>query len=179
MRALILLFALIILVSQAVADDDKICEGKHHGGCKRFVHGFDITGATNHAVVQADSQCACVAACLANWQYCVSYVWKYVGEDETRSCTLYSSVNLPPGTEAGCGAVSMTIIPEDSCLGTVDFTSTDYDDDGSGDDGVEGVLTGSLVSKCLLPNSEHDKHCVSGTVFALVSDDDPGYKLIC
>jgi hypothetical protein len=72
------------------------------GGCVRYYRGIDITGVvTEEHFFFSDgikSACDCIAECLARPLSCTNWVYKYTfmdGDDGLRSCTLYSSPNLP------------------------------------------------------------------------------------
>lgn len=72
------------------------------GGCVRYFQGIDITGVVTEKHFFAKdgfaSACDCVAECLVRSGNCTNWVWKHAfmdGDDGKRSCTLYSSPNLP------------------------------------------------------------------------------------
>ncbi|EHK20389.1 uncharacterized protein TRIVIDRAFT_68821 [Trichoderma virens Gv29-8] len=72
------------------------------GGCVRYYRGIDITGVvTERHFFFRDgfrTACDCAAQCLENPTSCTNWVWKHTfmpGDDNMRSCTLYSSPNLP------------------------------------------------------------------------------------
>jgi hypothetical protein len=76
------------------------------GGCVRYYRGIDITGVVTekHYYFKDNfkSACDCVRECLKQKESCNNWVWKhtFAGEhidDNKRSCTLYSSPNLPSG----------------------------------------------------------------------------------
>ncbi|KAK4078853.1 hypothetical protein PCL_03215 [Purpureocillium lilacinum] len=91
-----------------------ICEGRvtsrqfptlqapRSGGCVRYYRGIDMTGVVTelHFFFKDGfrSACDCVAKCLEQATSCNNWVWKHTfmdGDDGKRSCTLYSSPNLP------------------------------------------------------------------------------------
>lgn len=96
-------------------DDWAICKGKitkwnfpnlqapnDEGGCVRYFRGVDITGVvTETHYFYSDglrSACDCAAKCLEGPTNCTNWVWKHTfmpGDGGYRSCTLYSSPNLP------------------------------------------------------------------------------------
>ncbi|KAJ6438960.1 modin [Purpureocillium lavendulum] len=72
------------------------------GGCVRYYRGIDMTGVVTelHFYFKDGfkSACDCVAKCLESPTSCNNWVWKHTfmdGDDGKRSCTLYSSPNLP------------------------------------------------------------------------------------
>jgi hypothetical protein len=73
------------------------------GGCVRYYQGIDITGVVTEVHFFAKdgfrSACDCAAECLRRPDSCTNWVWKHAfidGQDDgKRSCTLYSSPNLP------------------------------------------------------------------------------------
>ncbi len=72
------------------------------GGCVRYFRGIDITGVvTEQHFFYKDgikSACDCIAECLERPLSCTNWVYKHTfmtGDDGRRSCTLYSSPNLP------------------------------------------------------------------------------------
>jgi hypothetical protein len=74
----------------------------NQGGCVRYFRGIDITGVvTEQHFFFADgikSACDCIAECLERPLSCTNWVYKHTfmdGDDGLRSCTLYSSPNLP------------------------------------------------------------------------------------
>jgi len=78
------------------------------GGCVRYYRGIDMTGVVTelHFFFKDGfrSACDCVAACLASPTSCTNWVWKHTfmdGDDGKRSCTLYSSPNLPSNVTLG------------------------------------------------------------------------------
>jgi len=97
--------------------DWAICKGKitkrdfpnlqapnDQGGCVRYYQGIDMTGVVTelHFYFRDGfkSACDCVAECLKQKDSCTNWVWKHTfthGDDGKRSCTLYSSPNLPTG----------------------------------------------------------------------------------
>ncbi len=63
-----------------------------------------MTGVTTEVDIFASagihSACDCIAACLKAAATCTNWVYKFTfkpGDDGKRSCTLYSSPNLPSG----------------------------------------------------------------------------------
>lgn len=74
------------------------------GGCVRYYQGIDITGVvTELHFFFGDgfkTACDCAAKCLEEPATCTNWVWKHAflpDDDGKRSCTLYSSPNLPSG----------------------------------------------------------------------------------
>ncbi|KAH7309673.1 hypothetical protein B0I35DRAFT_440440 [Stachybotrys elegans] len=74
------------------------------GGCVRYYQGIDITGVVTelHFFFKDGfrTACDCAAKCLEQSNTCTNWVWKHTfmpGDGGRRSCTLYSSPNLPPG----------------------------------------------------------------------------------
>jgi hypothetical protein len=100
-------------------DDWAICKGKvtknqfpqlqapsHDGGCVRYFQGIDITGVVTMVNLYhkdgINSACDCASACLERPETCTNWVFKHTFagaaiDDNKRSCTLYSSPNLPLG----------------------------------------------------------------------------------
>jgi hypothetical protein len=100
-------------------NDYAICKGKvtkdkfpqlqapsHDGGCVRYFPGIDITGVVTMVNLYhkdgINSACDCVSACLERPETCTNWVFKHTFagaaiDDNKRSCTLYSSPNLPKG----------------------------------------------------------------------------------
>jgi hypothetical protein len=96
-------------------NDWAICQGKitkerfpnlqapsDDGGCVRYYQGIDMTGVvTERHFFFKDgfkSACDCAAVCLENPTTCTNWVWKHTFMPEDggkRSCTIYSSPNLP------------------------------------------------------------------------------------
>jgi hypothetical protein len=92
-----------------------ICKGKitknkfpnlqaptNEGGCVRYYQGIDMTGVVTEVHLFArngiKSACDCAAACLERPTSCTNWVFKHTfmeGDEGKRSCTLYSSPNLP------------------------------------------------------------------------------------
>ena len=75
---------------------------KAEGGCVRYYQGIDMTGVVTEVHLFASdgihSACDCAAACLNRPSSCTNWVFKHTfmaGDDGKRSCTLYSSPNLP------------------------------------------------------------------------------------
>jgi hypothetical protein len=72
------------------------------GGCVRYYQGIDMTGVVTEKHFFARdgiaSACDCAAKCLEGPTFCTNWVFKHTfmdGDDGKRSCTLYSSPNLP------------------------------------------------------------------------------------
>ncbi len=72
------------------------------GGCVRYFRGIDMTGVVTeiHFFFKdgIKSACDCIATCLQRPLSCTNWVYKHTFEDGDggfRSCTLYSSPNLP------------------------------------------------------------------------------------
>jgi len=72
------------------------------GGCVRYYRGIDMTGVVTetHFFFRdgVRSACDCAAECLDRPTSCTNWVWKHTfmaGDDGKRSCTIYSSPNLP------------------------------------------------------------------------------------
>ncbi|RKK65702.1 hypothetical protein BFJ69_g16058 [Fusarium oxysporum] len=72
------------------------------GGCVRYYQGIDMTGVvTEQHFFFKDgfkTACDCAAKCLEEPNKCTNWVWKHTFMPEDggkRSCTLYSSPNLP------------------------------------------------------------------------------------
>lgn len=99
-------------------DDWAICKGKitkhqfpelqapsDDGGCVRYFEGIDITGVVTMVNLYfkdgIKSACDCAAQCLDRPETCTNWVFKHTFatglDDNKRSCTLYSSPNLPKG----------------------------------------------------------------------------------
>jgi len=75
---------------------------KPNGGCVRYFQGIDMTGVVTelHFFFKDGfrTACDCAAQCLKQPTNCTNWVWKHTFMDEDsgkRSCTLYSSPNLP------------------------------------------------------------------------------------
>lgn len=94
--------------------DYAICKGKisknhfpnlqapNDGGCVRYFPGIDMTGVVTEIDLffrdGIHSACDCAARCLEAPTSCTNWVFKHAfktGDDGKRSCTLYSSPNLP------------------------------------------------------------------------------------
>jgi hypothetical protein len=74
------------------------------GGCVRYFQGVDMTGVVTerHFFFKNGfkTACDCAAKCLESSQTCTNWVWKHTfmpGDGGKRSCTIYSSPNLPTG----------------------------------------------------------------------------------
>lgn len=74
------------------------------GGCVRYYQGIDMTGIVTEIHLLArdgiKSACDCIAACLNRPATCTNWVFKHAfvdGDEGKRTCTLYSSPNLPTG----------------------------------------------------------------------------------
>jgi len=71
------------------------------GGCVRYYQGIDMTGVVTEVDIffpKVKSACDCITACLTAATSCTNWVWKHTGnplDGGRRSCTLYSSPNLP------------------------------------------------------------------------------------
>lgn len=72
------------------------------GGCVRYYQGIDMTGVVTEKHFffkdRVRSACDCAAKCLESPTSCTNWVWKHTfmpGDGGKRSCTLYSSPNLP------------------------------------------------------------------------------------
>jgi hypothetical protein len=100
-------------------DNWAICKGKitkdqfpqlqapsNDGGCVRYFQGIDITGVVTMVNLYfkdgIHSACDCAAQCLDRPESCTNWVYKHTFagaaiDDNKRSCTLYSSPNLPKG----------------------------------------------------------------------------------
>jgi hypothetical protein len=65
--------------------------------------GIDMTGVVTEVDLffpNVKTACDCIAACLTASASCTNWVWKHTGnplDGGRRSCTLYSSPNLPSG----------------------------------------------------------------------------------
>jgi len=118
-------------------NDYAICKGKvtknkfpqlqapsNDGGCVRYFPGIDITGVVTMVNLYhkdgINSACDCAIACLERPETCTNWVFKHTFagaaiDDNKRSCTLYSSPNLPKGVtldydlaqSSGFGTVGM------------------------------------------------------------------------
>jgi len=72
-------------------------------GCVRYYQGIDMTGVVTEVDLYAkdgiNSACDCIAACLSRPLSCTNWVYKHTFvpllDGGKRSCTLYSSPNLP------------------------------------------------------------------------------------
>ncbi|KAL7912852.1 hypothetical protein GGI35DRAFT_441294 [Trichoderma velutinum] len=99
-------------------EDWAICKGKitkhqfpnlqapeNAGGCVRYYRGIDMTGVVTelHFYFKDNvrSACDCAIKCLERPAICTNWVWKHTFmkklDSGKRSCTLYSSPNLPTG----------------------------------------------------------------------------------
>lgn len=74
----------------------------HNGGCVRYYPGIDMTGVVTELHFYFKNgfrtACDCAAKCLEEPTSCNNWVWKHTfmpGDSGRRSCTLYSSPNLP------------------------------------------------------------------------------------
>ncbi|KAH6678745.1 hypothetical protein B0J14DRAFT_331175 [Halenospora varia] len=74
------------------------------GGCTRYFRGIDMTGVVTEVDLfrkdGINSACDCAAACLSRPTSCTNWVYKHTFagaaiDNNARSCTLYSSPNLP------------------------------------------------------------------------------------
>ncbi|RFU25081.1 hypothetical protein B7463_g11262, partial [Scytalidium lignicola] len=71
------------------------------GGCVRYYQGIDMTGVVTEVDIyfpKVKSACDCAAMCLTNALSCTNWVFKHTFnplDSGRRSCTLYSSPNLP------------------------------------------------------------------------------------
>ncbi|KAI5467919.1 hypothetical protein BGZ63DRAFT_372515 [Mariannaea sp. PMI_226] len=91
------------------------------GGCVRYYQGIDMTGVVTelHFYFKDGfkSACDCAAECLKQSAICTNWVWKHTfmaGDSGKRSCTLYSSPNLPSGVTLKYNlAKSMGFMPLD------------------------------------------------------------------
>lgn len=150
-------------------DDWAICKGKitkskfpqlqaptNDGGCVRYFEGIDITGVVTMVNLYfkdgIHSACDCAAQCLDRPESCTNWVFKHTFaaglDDGKRSCTLYSSPNLPKsvtlvydlnnstglGLSEGTGVIGMN--PQLGC----DAPITTFDQAGTQPDkyGVSG-----------------------------------------
>jgi hypothetical protein len=76
---------------------------EHKSGCVRYYQGIDMTGVVTEVDLYfkdgIKSACDCIAACLSRPTTCTNWVYKHTFatglDDGKRSCTLYSSPNLP------------------------------------------------------------------------------------
>jgi len=104
-------------------NDYAICKGKvtkhqfpqlqapsEDGGCVRYFPGIDITGVVTmqnfYFKDGIKSSCDCAIKCLEQPTLCTNWVFKHTFagaaiDDNKRSCTLYSSPNLPKGVTLG------------------------------------------------------------------------------
>lgn len=72
-------------------------------GCVRYYQGIDMTGVVTEVDLYAkdgiNSACDCIAKCLSSPLTCTNWVYKHTFvpslDGGKRSCTLYSSPNLP------------------------------------------------------------------------------------
>jgi hypothetical protein len=117
--------------------DYAICKGKitknmfpqlqapnNNGGCVRYFPAIDITGVVTMVDLffkdGINSACDCAIACLERPETCTNWVFKHTFagaaiDNNKRSCTLYSSPNLPKGVtldydlaqSSGFGTVGM------------------------------------------------------------------------
>jgi hypothetical protein len=99
-----------------IYNDYAICKGKitknkfpnlvapsYNGGCVRYFPGIDITGVVTTVNLffrdGIKDACDCAAQCLDRPASCTNWVFKHTFaaglDDGKRSCTLYSSPNLP------------------------------------------------------------------------------------
>ncbi|KAB5551055.1 hypothetical protein GE09DRAFT_1124757 [Coniochaeta sp. 2T2.1] len=76
--------------------------GTADGGCVRYYRGIDMTGVVTEVHFFAkdgiNSACDCAIKCLDRPASCTNWVFKHTfmkGDAGKRSCTLYSSPNLP------------------------------------------------------------------------------------
>jgi len=72
------------------------------GGCVRYYQGIDMTGVVTEVDIffpKVKTACDCIEACLTASNNCTNWVWKHTfnppADSGRRSCTLYSSPNLP------------------------------------------------------------------------------------
>jgi hypothetical protein len=74
------------------------------GGCVRYYPGIDMTGVVTEVNLfhkdGINSACDCISACLSRPTSCTNWVFKHTFaganvDNNLRSCTLYSSPNLP------------------------------------------------------------------------------------
>jgi len=75
------------------------------GGCVRYFQGIDITGVVTEVDLYfkdgIKTACDCVSRCLSSPTNCTNWVFKHTFvpalDSGKRTCTLYSSPNLPTG----------------------------------------------------------------------------------
>lgn len=133
-------------------NDYAICKGKvtkdkfpqlqapsNDGGCVRYFPGIDITGVVTMVNLYhkdgINSACDCISACLQRPESCTNWVFKHTFagaaiDDNKRSCTLYSSPNLPTNVtlaydianSKGTNLVGMN--PQQGCDAPLTFLDT-------------------------------------------------------
>lgn len=142
-------------------NDYAICKGKitknqfpnlqapsNQGGCVRYFPGIDITGVVTEVDLffrdGIHNACDCAARCLEAPESCTNWVFKHTfkqGDDGKRSCTLYSSPNLPTnvtlqydlGGSTGFQTLSPGNNPQKGCdapLTFLDMANTQVDNYG-------------------------------------------------
>jgi hypothetical protein len=124
------------------------------GGCVRYFQGVDITGVvTEKHFFHKDgvtNACDCIITCLQRPLSCTNWVYKHIFEPKLdggyRSCTLYSSPNLPSNVTL---AYNLTGSTGYSLLQTVNnpqpgapapFTFSDSANTKVDNDGVSGLI---------------------------------------
>ncbi|KAM6534061.1 hypothetical protein FALCPG4_006998 [Fusarium falciforme] len=82
----------------------KLQAPNNNGGCVRYYQGIDMTGVVTEQHIffpKVKNACDCAAKCLERPKTCTNWVWKNIFDRKRdggkRSCTLYSSPNLPTG----------------------------------------------------------------------------------
>jgi hypothetical protein len=123
------------------------------GGCVRYFRGVDMTGVVTEVdLFFADgiqSACDCAARCLAAPASCTNWVFKHTfnpaKDAGRRSCTLYSSPNLPSAVTlaynlpGSAGFANLNINPQPG--GMAPFTFEDPNLTKQDPFGVSGFVT--------------------------------------
>ncbi|PMD50001.1 uncharacterized protein K444DRAFT_670503 [Hyaloscypha bicolor E] len=78
------------------------------GGCVRYFQGIDMTGVVTEVDIffpTVKTACDCISLCLSAPTTCTNWVFKHTNnpakDSGRRSCTLYSSPNLPTDVTLG------------------------------------------------------------------------------
>lgn len=148
-------------------NDYAICRGKitkhqfpnlqapsNDGGCVRYFPGIDITGVVTEVDLffrdGIHSACDCAARCLEAPESCTNWVFKHTFkpgmDDGKRSCTLYSSPNLPMNVtlqyDLGGSTGFQTLAPDNNPQKGCDAPLTFLDVNGTMPDkyGVSGFV---------------------------------------
>jgi hypothetical protein len=124
------------------------------GGCVRYFQGVDITGVvTEKHFFYKDgvkNACDCIITCLQRPLSCTNWVYKHIFESNLdggyRSCTLYSSPNLPSNVtlaynlKNSTGYQLLQTVNNPQPGAPVPFTFLDAANTKVDNDGVSGLI---------------------------------------